>query len=135
MEIQAQIVCGRARPPDGFILGPPEEVYGALAGCGVVPLQALIERRRLLESRCVEVEVFGRGEPPDLECESDIEELCPDYDIDPGRVEIFVSPMDFAQHGALCVAQRHILVSPCIDVSDMPALDWEPPADLASWKQ
>ena len=123
-QLQAQIVHHGVRDPEAMMIADAAEVYGCIQELNLVPLAAAVERRNLLEARCIEVEVYGKGEPPDIDNpdSDDFRALCPKYDIDPSRPEIFVDPMDFAKVGAICVAHRHILVTPVEDMSDFEAM-------------
>lgn len=122
-QVQAQIVVHGERDPEKLSIAEAAEIYQELMDLGVVPLAACIQRRDLLEKKCIDVEVFQIGTVPDLDDPDDRAELAPPYELDPTRPEIFVDPHDFLAVGASCVAHRHILVSPLIE---LPAeLDWE----------
>lgn len=123
LQVQAQIVHNGERDPEAIAIGSPEEIYFTLMHMGARPLSALMQRRALLEARCIQVEVFNQGEVPDFDNPDDLAELAPEYVVDLSSPEIFVDPEEFVTHGATCVAHKHVLVTPLVEID--PELDWD----------
>lgn len=113
-QLQAQIVTHGEASSTGLLIEDVGEVYGSLAELGVWPLGALLEARRYADEQSIN-EALGKPtvEPADWDMS---------YRPDPTRPEIWVDPQEFLELGVACVFHRHILVTPVIDVSDMPPL-------------